>query len=106
VNAQQGLIRVSEGQFVDDACNPFYFSGYNTWEVTPLPPGGPMRLTKLEHRLAYVTSPLQLFLKTDQAYFTTLFVPASHSKHVLIGSDSGDSWRIMLRRRGQRAVAA
>jgi len=33
VNAQQGLIRVSEGQFVDDACNPFYFSGYNTWEI-------------------------------------------------------------------------
>jgi mannan endo-1,4-beta-mannosidase len=33
VNAQQGTIRVSGGQFVDDNCNPFYFSGYNTWQI-------------------------------------------------------------------------
>ena len=32
--AQKGLIRVSEGQFVDDNCDPFYFSGYNTWQVS------------------------------------------------------------------------
>ena len=32
-SAQTGFIRVSEGQFVDDNCDPFYFSGYNTWQV-------------------------------------------------------------------------
>lgn len=32
-NAQKGLIRVSGGQFVDDSCDPFYFSGYNTWQI-------------------------------------------------------------------------
>ncbi|MCJ1422621.1 hypothetical protein MMC29_000501 [Sticta canariensis] len=29
----QGFIRVSGLNFVDDNCNDFYFSGYNTWEV-------------------------------------------------------------------------
>lgn len=33
VTAQSGLIRVSGGQFVDDSCKPFVFSGYNTWQV-------------------------------------------------------------------------
>lgn len=32
-SAQTGFIRVSEGQFVDDSCEPFYFSGYNTWQI-------------------------------------------------------------------------
>jgi mannan endo-1,4-beta-mannosidase len=32
-SAQTGFIRVSGGDFVDDACNPFYFSGYNTWQI-------------------------------------------------------------------------
>lgn len=33
-SAQTGFIRVSNGQFADDNCNPFYFSGYNTWQVS------------------------------------------------------------------------
>jgi len=31
--AQTGFIRVSNGAFVDDSCNPYYFSGYNTWQI-------------------------------------------------------------------------
>jgi mannan endo-1,4-beta-mannosidase len=31
--AAAGLIRVSGTDFVDESCNPFYFSGYNTWQI-------------------------------------------------------------------------
>ena len=30
------MIRVVGTDFADESCNPFYFSGYNTWEVTLL----------------------------------------------------------------------
>ena len=34
------MIKVVGGDFADESCDPFYFSGYNTWEVTlfGLPP--------------------------------------------------------------------
>lgn len=31
--AASGIIRVSNQEFVDEECNPFYFSGYNTWLI-------------------------------------------------------------------------
>ncbi len=55
VNAQQGTIRVSGGQFVDDNCNPFYFSGYNTWQVNTQHLEKPTRLKVVKVKVPEVT---------------------------------------------------
>lgn len=89
--ALSGFIRVSGTNFVDDDCNEFVFSGYNTWQATEqasgLIGGLPALEAQLDNAVNYNLTVIRAFAFVVQDGYNQQLAPGVYNESLLVAMD-------------------